>query len=75
MTKEKIEQDICLQIDADELKGRQSVRTTFKLPEKTINLLKISAKHLGIQQKTLLDQLIDKLTVAMMMTVGLKHLF
>ena len=63
MTKEKIEQDICLQIDADELKGRQSVRTTFKLPEKTINLLKISAKHLGIQQKTLLDQLIEDETI------------
>jgi hypothetical protein len=63
MTKKKLEQDISLQIDADELKGRQSVRTTFKLPEKTINLLKISAKHLGIQQKTLLDQLIEDETI------------
>jgi hypothetical protein len=63
MTKKKIEQDISLQIDADELKGRQSVRTTFKLPEKTINLLKISAKNLGIQQKTLLDQLIEDETI------------
>ena len=63
MTKKKIEQDVSLQIDADELKGKQSVRTTFKLPEKTINLLKISAKHLGIQQKTLLDQLIEDETI------------
>jgi predicted ribosome quality control (RQC) complex YloA/Tae2 family protein len=63
MKKKKIEQGISLQIDADELKGRQSVRTTFKLPEKTINLLKISAKHLGIQQKTLLDQLIEDETI------------
>ena len=39
------------------------MRTTFKLPEKTINLLKISAKHLGIQQKTLLDQLIEDETI------------
>ncbi len=63
MTKKMFEQDISLQIDADELKGRQSVRTTFKLQEKTINLLKISAKHLGIQQKTLLDQLIEDETI------------
>jgi hypothetical protein len=63
MTKEKIEQNLSLEIDADELTGRQSVRTTFKLPEKTINLLKISAKHLGIQQKTLLDQLIEDETI------------
>ncbi len=54
-----IDKDIILQVDADELKKRQSIRTTFKLPEKTINLLKISAKHLGINQKTLLDQLIE----------------
>jgi len=63
MVKEKIEQNLSLQIDADELAGRQSVRTTFKLSEKTINLLKISAKHLGIQQKTLLDQLIEDETI------------
>lgn len=63
MTKEKIEKDISLQVDADELKKRQSVRTTFKLPEKTINLLKLSAKHLGIKQKTLLDQLIEDDTI------------
>ena len=63
MTKEKMEQNLIFQIDADELAGRQSVRTTFKLSEKTINLLKISAKHLGIQQKTLLDQLIEDETI------------
>ena len=60
---ETIEKGISLQVDADELKKRQSVRTTFKLPEKTINLLKLSAKHLGIKQKTLLDQLIEDETV------------
>lgn len=59
MAKAKLKKDITLQLDADELKRRQSVRTTFRLPEKTINLLKISAKHLGIKQKTLLDQLIE----------------
>lgn len=59
----KNEKGISLQVDADELKKRQSVRTTFKLPEKTINLLKISTKHLGIKQKTLLNQLIEDETV------------
>lgn len=59
----KTEENISLQVDADELKKRQSVRTTFKLPEKNINLLKISAKHLGIKQKTLLDQLIEDETI------------
>lgn len=58
-----IGKNISLQVDIDELKKRQSVRTTFKLPEKTINLLKLSAKHLGIQQKTLLDQLIEDETI------------
>jgi len=48
-----------LRLDTDELRGKQSVRTTFKLREKSINLLKISAKHLGIKQKTLLDQLLE----------------
>ena len=48
-----------LRLDTDELRAKQSVRTTFKLPEKTINLLKVSAKHLSIKQKTLLDQLLE----------------
>ena len=48
-----------LQLDAVELRSKQSVRTTFKLQEKTINLLKVSARHLGIKQKTLLDQLLE----------------
>ncbi|MBT8345413.1 MAG: hypothetical protein KJO28_03840 [Desulfofustis sp.] len=48
-----------LQLDTEELRAKQSVRTTFKLPEKIINLLKISAKHLSIKQKTLLDQLLE----------------
>ena len=51
------EQD--LQLDTEKLRAKQSVRTTFKLREKTINLLKVSAKHLGIKQKTLLDQLLE----------------
>lgn len=30
-----------LQLDTEELRSKQSVRTTFKLREKTINLLKV----------------------------------
>ena len=48
-----------LRLAPEELKAKQSVRTTFRLTEKTINLLKVAAKHLGIKQKTLLDQLLE----------------
>lgn len=52
-----------LRIDAAELKNKQSVRTTFKLQERTINLIRVSARHLRIKQKTLLDQLLEDKTV------------
>ena len=42
-----------------ELLGRQSVRTTFKLTEKSIDALSILAGQLGIKQKSLFDHLID----------------
>lgn len=48
-----------LRLNPDELKAKQSVRTTFRLTDKTINLMKVAAKHLGIRQKTLLDQLLE----------------
>jgi hypothetical protein len=57
--KQKRSKEQELQLDTEELRAKQSVRTTFKLPEKSINLLKVSAKHLGIKQKTLLDQLLE----------------
>ena len=41
------------------LKGKQSVRTTFKLSEKTIAIVSIVAAHLGIKQKSLFDHLIE----------------
>ena len=46
-------------ISLDDLRMKQSVRTTFKLPEEAINLLSIIAGQLGIKQKTLLDQLTE----------------
>jgi hypothetical protein len=41
------------------LRGRQSVRATFKLTEGCIDALSIVAAHLGIKQKSLFDHLID----------------
>ncbi|MDR3630160.1 MAG: hypothetical protein P4L42_07480 [Desulfocapsaceae bacterium] len=42
-----------------DLRGRQSVRTTFKLSERSITALSILASQLGIKQKSLFDHLID----------------
>lgn len=42
-----------------DLLGRQSVRTTFKLSERSIDALSILAGQLGIKQKSLFDHLID----------------
>ena len=46
-------------ISAQGLKGKQSVRATFRLPEDIINLLGIVASQLGIKQKSLFDQLVE----------------
>ncbi|NLX18707.1 MAG: hypothetical protein GXY53_05415 [Desulfobulbus sp.] len=46
-------------LTAEALKGRQSVRATFKLSEHVINLLSLVANQLGLKQKTLFDQLIE----------------
>ena len=42
-----------------DLRGRQSVRATFRLTEKAIDAISIIAAHLGIKQKSLFDHLID----------------
>ncbi|CAB5087500.1 hypothetical protein D3OALGB2SA_1097 [Olavius algarvensis associated proteobacterium Delta 3] len=42
-----------------EMRGRQSVRATFKLTERAIEALSVCAVHLGIKQKSLFDHLID----------------
>ena len=44
---------------SSDLRGRQSVRATFKLSERAIDALSIVATHLGIKQKSLFDHLID----------------
>lgn len=52
-----------LTISAKGLRGRQSVRATFKLPEHIIQMLSIVAKQLGLKQKSLFDQLIENIDV------------
>jgi len=42
-----------------ELRGRQSVRATFKLSGKAIEAISVAAAHMGIKQKSLFDHLID----------------
>lgn len=45
-----------------DLRGKQSVRATFKLSEKAIAYLSLVAVHLGIKQKSLFDHLMDDAT-------------
>ena len=42
-----------------DLRGRQSVRATFKLSEGCIDAISIVATHLGIKQKSLFDHLLE----------------
>ena len=42
-----------------DLRGRQSVRATFKLSPNAIEALSIVAAHLGIKQKSIFDHLIE----------------
>lgn len=42
-----------------DLRGKQSVRATFKLTAKAIDAVSIVAVHLGIKQKSLFDHLIE----------------
>ncbi|MCG6931197.1 MAG: hypothetical protein LJE64_11640 [Desulfofustis sp.] len=47
-----------LEISAQRLRGKQSVRATFRLSEQMIDLLKVAAAHLEVQQKSLIDELV-----------------
>lgn len=49
-----------------DLRGRQSVRTTFKLSERAIEALSLLAGQLGIKQKSLFDHLIEDVQVLKM---------
>lgn len=49
-------------ISLNQLRSKQSVRTTFKLPQEVISLLSVLSGQLGIKQKSLLDQLTEDIT-------------
>jgi predicted DNA-binding protein YlxM (UPF0122 family) len=52
--------DIALpQPSSGDLRGRQSVRATFKLSVQAIDILSIVSVHLGIKQKSIFDHLIE----------------
>ena len=51
--------DILPRTSSADLRGRQSVRATFKLSERAIAAMSIVAVHLGIKQKSLFDHLIE----------------
>lgn len=50
------------QTTTSDLRGRQSVRATFKLTEECIGALSIVATHLGIKQKSLFDHLVEDMS-------------
>ena len=51
--------DILPQPSSQDLRGRQSVRATFKLSTRAIEAMSIVSVHLGIKQKSLFDHLIE----------------
>jgi len=56
------------------LRGRQSVRTTFKLSAKTISAVSIVATQLGIKQKSLFDHLIEDIQSLSSIADKIRHL-
>ncbi|MGD9224844.1 MAG: hypothetical protein PVF26_00005, partial [Desulfobacterales bacterium] len=52
--------DIALpQPSSGDLRGRQSVRATFKLSAQAIDIISIVSIHLGIKQKSIFDHLME----------------
>lgn len=51
--------DLLSGLSADRLRGRQSVRATFRLPIEAIGLLSMAANQLGLKQKSLFNQLVE----------------
>ncbi len=61
-----------LHISAQGLRGKQSVRATFRLPEHIIQLLGIVARQLGLKQKSLFDHLIEDIDVLSKVASGIQ---
>lgn len=63
MTKKSEAGGQTLILTVNDLKGKQSVRATFRLPPQMIELLGVIARQLGVKQKSLFDQLIENAAV------------
>lgn len=64
MNKKKDEFNISISLpkaSLSDLRGKQSVRATFRLTREAVNTLSIVAAHLEIKQKSLFDHLIEDL--------------
>lgn len=59
--KEQTPETSLSQPSSRDLRGRQSVRATFKLTAKAIETMSAVSVHLGIKQKSLFDHLVDDL--------------
>ncbi|MBM9538763.1 hypothetical protein [Desulfobulbus alkaliphilus] len=57
-------------LSADTLKGRQSVRATFRLPPQIIALLSVTADQLGLKKKSLFDQLVEDRNILEQLAAG-----
>jgi hypothetical protein len=58
--RKKVRNDTLLPLpSSSDLRGKQSVRATFKLTGKAIDAISVVSAHLGIKQKSLFDHLID----------------
>lgn len=57
--RERVDVMLVSQTYGADLKGRQSVRTTFKLSPRCIDALSLLAGQLGIKQKSIVDHLVD----------------
>lgn len=57
-------------LSAETLRGRQSVRATFKLPVQIIGLLSLAANQLGLKQKSLFDQLVENREILEQIATG-----
>lgn len=47
------------ELSAQQLRGKQSVRATFRLSDQMIDLLRVAATHLEVKQKSLIDELVQ----------------
>jgi hypothetical protein len=57
--KYQLRDDMLPQPSSRDLRGRQSVRATFKLTTRAIETMSAVSIHLGIKQKSLFDHLVD----------------